>query len=95
MLSGIVFQYMSIHAQYMPTQTTIHTNTYPLGENLCAKQIYYWYVLVCIGTCIGLYLGLIWSVLDCIGIILVNVLESALAHIEKPGIYLICIGMYH
>ena len=42
-----------------------------------------------------LYLGLFWSVLNCIGVILVNVLASTLACIEKIGMYLVCIGTYH
>ena len=38
--------------------------------------------LVC-GACIGLYLSLYRSVFDCIGLVLVNVFASVLAHIEK------------
>ena len=46
-------------------------------------------VILCNGACISLYLGLHWSVLDCIRIVLVNVLASVLAHIEeKIGMYL-------
>ena len=55
----------------------------------------YWHVLVqvlntmmcvlvchCIGACIGLSKCLYWFVLDCIGIVLVNVLALVLAHIK-------------
>ena len=41
-------------------------------------------VLVC-GACIGLYLSLCRSVFDCIGLVLVNVLASVLARIEKKA----------
>ena len=40
-------------------------------------------VLVCIGACIGLYLSLYRSVFDSIGLVLVNVVASVLARIEK------------
>ena len=48
---------------------------------------------LCIGQC--WYLGLYWSVLDCIGIVLVNKLASALVQIEKIGMYLVCFCKYH
>ena len=51
--------------------------------------------IVCICACIALYLGLYWSVLDCIGIVLVNKLASALVQIEKIGMYLVCFCKYH
>ena len=41
--------------------------------------------LVCIGACVGPLFGLFWSLLDCIGIYLVNVLGPVLAHIGKIG----------
>ena len=66
-------------------------------------------VLVCIGAYIGLYVSLYRSVLERIGIILVNVLASVLAHMENT-VYigpeyarnhrnacqyiLVCIGLY-
>ena len=48
--------------------------------------------LVCIGAGIGLYYR---SALECIGIVLVNVLASVLARIENIGVSWVCICTYH
>ena len=51
---------------------------------------------LCIGQC--WYLGLYWSVLDCIGIVLVNIFASLLAQIGKKrhvfGLYL-HVSLFH
>ena len=53
--------------------------------------------LVCNGACIGLYLSLCWSVFECIGIILVNVLALVLASIEKRHVFGLCVhkSLFH
>ena len=57
---------------------------------LCLFWSVFAVVLVCISACIGH-----GSVLDCIGIVLANVLEFVLARIEIIGIYLVCICTYN
>ena len=54
-------------------------------------------LLVCsvYSSVLMLVLACIWACIDLDWIILVDVLASAMARIEKMGMYLICIGTYH
>ena len=66
------------------------------GSLIWQYQCLYWHVmlqvlktmmcaLVCIGACSGLYLSLYRPVFACIGLVLVNILASLLARIEKKS----------